>query len=266
MDSNQYDLFNSEETARLYAKHQPCLSPEVIDIVKKETAVISPSILIDAGCGSGSSTRPFALIFDHVLGIDYSPTQIQLAKEITKDGNVGYYSGSVYNMPVDDGSVDCVFGQMIIQFLDIQQFYGEVIRVLKPGGALILYAKGQWKIINDNAVDEWFQTLKTDLYAGLWHDRTYFGACKYSNVPDLHPDDCDASKSRVELMHNKTLSLDDVINYSLTWSAAGKYCKREGISCKELKVLLRKRLGEVEKDKLYEVQYPGWVMCYKKKN
>ena len=106
--------------------------------------------MVDVGCGSGSSTRPFSSHFDHVLGVDYSSAQIELAKELTKEENVRYYQGSVYEIPVEDNSVDCVFGQMIIQFLDIPKFYKEVLRVLKPDGALVLYAKGQWKILNDN--------------------------------------------------------------------------------------------------------------------
>jgi len=265
MESKEYDLFNCEETARLYAEHQPNLSQDVLDIVIEQTSCLDRSVLVDVGCGSGSSTRPFASHFGHVLGVDYSSAQIELAKELTKEENVRYYQGSVYEIPVEDNSVDCVFGQMIIQFLDIPKFYKEVLRVLKPDGALVLYAKGQWKIINDNDVQEWFQKLKTELYNGLWHDKTYFGACQYTNVPDLYPDDCAAVKSRIELVHNKSLSIEDVINFSLTWSAAGKYRKREDISIEELKVILRTRLGEVTKDKLYEINYPGWVMCYKKK-
>ena len=52
---------------------------------------------ITSGCGSGSSTRPFAPHFGKVVGVDYSPTQINLATELaTELPNTEYHLVFIY--------------------------------------------------------------------------------------------------------------------------------------------------------------------------
>ena len=46
-------------------------------------------IAVDVGCGTGNNTRPLAVYFDHVIGVDVSETQISEAKRAKVEENGG---------------------------------------------------------------------------------------------------------------------------------------------------------------------------------
>ena len=159
-----------------------------------------------------------------------------------------FYSiqGSLYELPVADSSVDCIIGVMIAQFIDLPQLFEEAKRVLKPGGVLLFHGKGSPKVVQieretetesetDTTIsqlNERISYIKTGLFAGLFHDRTHFNPQKYSNIPPLHEDQ---DIKREEWISSRWTTLPVLADYMLTWSAAGKYCDKHGLSSGELK-------------------------------
>ena len=65
--TKKYDLFRTEEAAKYYSSYTPPLAPRVINHVLRRTS--EHGFLVDAGCGSGSSSRPFSDHFKSVVGI-----------------------------------------------------------------------------------------------------------------------------------------------------------------------------------------------------
>lgn len=105
------------------------------------TSKLTPHMsVLDIGCGPGSITVGLATFVPQgeVVGVDIEPSQIALAGKRAQDMgvmNCRFETGSVYDLPLADSSVDAVFGHTILmQFRDLDPVLSEVLRVLKPGG------------------------------------------------------------------------------------------------------------------------------------
>ncbi len=73
-----------------------------------------------------------------VIGLDMTPEMIQKAKENARKGGykqVEFRMGEAENMPVGDSTVDWVISNCVINLSpDKKKVFGEIARVLKPGG------------------------------------------------------------------------------------------------------------------------------------
>ena len=76
----------------------------------------------------------------HVIGVDMTPEMVAKARENAKRGgfeNVQFLEGTTESLPVDDGSVDAVISNCVLNLVpDKAAAFREVFRVLKPGGRL----------------------------------------------------------------------------------------------------------------------------------
>ena len=78
-----------------------------------------------------------------VYGVDYSIESVNLSKEVNQDlireGRVEVHEGNVMDLPFEDNSFDIVTAFETVYFWpDIVKSFGEVKRVLKPGGMFLI--------------------------------------------------------------------------------------------------------------------------------
>ena len=93
--------------------------------------------IMDIGCGEGILMEKIVRKFPYVkvFGIDPSPENV----DICKAHNLTVHTGSVYELPLADTSVDCVLFIEVIEHLDHPELaIKEIRRILKKDGKLIL--------------------------------------------------------------------------------------------------------------------------------
>lgn len=117
------------------------------------TSVSRGSRALEYGCGPGSKALALARLGANVDGIDISPVAIDLARNAAKNEGLGERTAfevmDAEHLEFAADSFDLVCGSAIIHHLDVERAYGEVARVLRPGGtAVFLEALGHNPAIN----------------------------------------------------------------------------------------------------------------------
>jgi ubiquinone/menaquinone biosynthesis C-methylase UbiE len=99
--------------------------------------------LLDIGCASGYYSVAFAKAGGLVAGIDISDASIELARRRAKQEAVAdrcdFRTGDMRRLPFAEGSFDAVLMVEVLEHVREQrQAVGEALRVLRPGGELVL--------------------------------------------------------------------------------------------------------------------------------
>jgi arsenite methyltransferase len=106
------------------------------------TANLRPGeVVVDLGSGGGLDVFLAAKKVGpegKAIGIDMTPEMLTRARENAKRqglDNVEFHEATIDNLPIPDGSVDCVISNCVINLApDKQAVLREIARVLKPGG------------------------------------------------------------------------------------------------------------------------------------
>lgn len=98
--------------------------------------------ILEYGSGAGAySSLALAEAGHPSLGIDISPASVQAAQERVAREFPGvpveYRTMNAEQLELEDDSFDLVCGNGILHHLDLERAYGEVARVLRPGGAAV---------------------------------------------------------------------------------------------------------------------------------
>ena len=97
---------------------------------------------LDFGCGPGRLSQALARYFDHVDGVDISPSMIELAKTSNAQGDrVQYHVNDRDDLQVfKSESFDLVYSSLTLQHVRpplMRRYLGEFLRVLKPSGLAV---------------------------------------------------------------------------------------------------------------------------------
>jgi ubiquinone/menaquinone biosynthesis C-methylase UbiE len=109
--------------------------------------------VLEYGCGRGSAAFDLAAAGARVTGIDISDVAIDLATqrgaELGLAEQVRFCRMDAEQLDFEDASFDLVCGSSILHHLDLERAYGEIARVLRPGGrGVFVEALGHNPLIN----------------------------------------------------------------------------------------------------------------------
>ena len=125
--------------------------------------------VLDVGCGIGGSTRILAKSYNFdATGITISPKQVQRATELTPEGvSAKFQVDNALNLSFPDNSFDVVWSiEAGPHMPDKAKYAQEMMRVLKPGGTLVVADWNQrddrqiplngWeKVVMRQLLDQW---------------------------------------------------------------------------------------------------------------
>jgi ubiquinone/menaquinone biosynthesis C-methylase UbiE len=96
--------------------------------------------LLDIGCAAGAEFEPLLDRGFEIVGIDYSPEMVRLAKErFNSSGSVQLCRADAEALPFPDASFDHVVCLGVFEYLSTyDRSLDEIHRVLRPGGSVII--------------------------------------------------------------------------------------------------------------------------------
>jgi SAM-dependent methyltransferase len=143
-----HDAFTHERWNAVWAESTPNYDPAEPQL-RDSLALIrrfwpgQRGSFLEAGCGSAANALNLAVPGVHVTGVDLSPSALAMARAaFAEKGLAGdFVLGDVRSLPFSDASFDFVYaGGVIEHFRDSGRAVGEMARVLRPGGRLLLTA------------------------------------------------------------------------------------------------------------------------------
>lgn len=98
---------------------------------------------LDIGCGAGRNAIFLASMGCRSIGVDWSGTALQIARERSAEAGVTpeFHEASVFDLPLDDATIDFAVDNGCLHGITLDEwplYAAELARVLKPGGAWLL--------------------------------------------------------------------------------------------------------------------------------
>jgi len=149
--ANADDLRLSAETVNRYTKTKPD-TPYPLEYAYHLLNDVTGKTVLDYGCGMGENSVLIAARGGKSIGIDISPELLALARRRVELHEISdkaeFRVGSAHDLPLEDESVDVVFGMAILHHLDLELAASEVYRVLtKCGTAIFLEPVRNTKVV-----------------------------------------------------------------------------------------------------------------------
>jgi ubiquinone/menaquinone biosynthesis C-methylase UbiE len=114
----------------------------VIEKMAEVSGVDATSEVADVGTGTGFVAAGIAPRVRRVVGIDNAPAMLEAARENLRAlgaSNVKLAAGEVERLPLEDGSVDAAFANMVLHHAEHPiAMLLEMARVVRPGGKVAI--------------------------------------------------------------------------------------------------------------------------------
>ncbi|HEU5139581.1 MAG TPA: class I SAM-dependent methyltransferase [Bacillales bacterium] len=122
---------------------------------------------LDIGCGAGREAIFLAQQGLNTIGVDLSAEALKIAEERAKEARVkvDWRHGNVLDLPVEDRSVDLINDRGCFHVIAEEErdlFAREIVRILKPGGMMLLRGcretreNGDHVPVTEKAIDQHF--------------------------------------------------------------------------------------------------------------
>lgn len=154
-----------------YIKYRPSYPAQVIDCLREQCGLSANSIVADVGSGTGIFSQLLLPVAGHVYGVEPNREMREAGERLLK-GYTHFSSldgtGEATTLP--DHSVDIITAAQAFHWFDRVKARQEFVRILKPGGWLVLTWNGRREDSTPflTAYEEMLQRYSTD-YAQINH-------------------------------------------------------------------------------------------------
>jgi SAM-dependent methyltransferase len=174
----------------------------------------------DCACGNGQATLALAKHFDAVIGTDASPQQLAAAPE---NARVTYRVARAEDSGIESSSVDLVTVAQALHWFDLDSFYGEVQRVLKPTGVVAVWMYGALHVEGEG-IESLLQEFYWNIVGPYWPAERKLVEDRYRGLAFPFAEIASPSFNMEEHWERAHL-----LGYLRTWSATGRYVEDKGV-------------------------------------
>jgi SAM-dependent methyltransferase len=202
--------------AEEYARFRPSYPTELFELL----ASIAPArgLAWDCGTGNGQAALSLAAHFDRVVATDASADQIAHA---FPHARVEYRVEPSEAVSLPAESTDLVSVAVAVHWFDLERFYAEVRRVLRPGGIIAVWTYHLPSI--ELGIDRVIESYYADILSGCWPEKISYLHERYRTLP--FPFD---EMSVPEYRMSSDWDLERLGGFLNSWSATRRYQEVHG--------------------------------------
>lgn len=201
----------------LYSQYRPDYPPELYRFLAEQSP--SRELAWDCATGNGQAALGLATHFKHVIATDASSAQLE---QTVHHPRVEYCEAQAEEAPLADHSVDLVTVAQALHWFDIDRFYREVRRVLKPGGVLAVWS---YSFLHcEPAIDTILNYYYRDIVGPYWPAERIHIENGYRDLPFPFEEPI-----APEFAMHAQWNLSHLLGYLGTWSATQRYHKENGL-------------------------------------
>ncbi len=120
--------------ADVYDAYRPRPPAALADVLGALAGVARPSLVVDLGSGTGTSTRYWAERAERAIGVEPSADMRRQAEAVTSAVNVSFREGFSHDTGLPDACADIVTCSQSLHWMLPDPTFAEAARVLRPGG------------------------------------------------------------------------------------------------------------------------------------
>jgi ubiquinone/menaquinone biosynthesis C-methylase UbiE len=208
------DFFSDH--SKIYATFRPTYPQDLYDFVFSH--VLEKNTAWDCGTGNGQVAQVLARHFTIVYATDISQQQIDQAKKLD---NVRYSVSAAEHTQFNPKMFDLITVGQALHWFNLDEFYSEVSRTIKPGGALAIWGYAMLNV--SSQIDPLFLKFYHDKVGRYWDSARRMVEEEYKSIP-FPFQEIATPKFAIKV----TWSKEQFAGYVRSWSATQKFMKAEG--------------------------------------
>jgi SAM-dependent methyltransferase len=160
MDAESYhSVYDSPRMARAYAFDRPPVHAPIVRAIRERLGLHAPvARALDIGCGAGLSTAALTELADHVAGLEPVPGMLGYCHDVAAGAT--FVAGRAERLPFAAGVIDLVTAAGALNYVDLDAFFPQLVRVLAPGGRLVIYDFSEGSRLRDDPrLGAWYATF-----------------------------------------------------------------------------------------------------------
>lgn len=202
--------------AALYSRYRPVYPPALYRFLAQ--CAPTQNLAWDCATGNGQAALGLAEYFDKVVATDASAAQLE---QSVLHLRVDYRVAAAEQAPFADHSVDLITVAQALHWFELEAFYREVQRVLKPGGVLAVW---NYNLLHcEPAIDAILNHFYAETVGPWWPPERVYIENDYQAMSFPFQEEQDpgfAMETRWEL--------EQLLGYLRTWSAVQRFQKDKG--------------------------------------
>ena len=202
---------NFSRQSDIYLKYRPLYPTALYSYLA--SLVSSHELVWDCGTGNGQAAIGLADFFNQVFATD--PSEQQIANSIRHD-RVHYKIEKAEQTGLTSNSVDLVTTANALHWFDLEGFFNEASRVLKPNGVIAVWAYGNPTVSPD--IDAVVQHYHDVVLHNYWLPENRLVEKGYSTISFPYQ-----LLETPEFQCDRNMNRADFIGLLNTWSATQRY-------------------------------------------